>query len=83
MSFIFDQCIFFGMGVFVSYSSKLFKMHPIPLSREIMGYIIGLGIVWLTHQVNADFYSMSFTEQCRFALLGYLPGRIIWRVNRK
>ena len=83
MLFLNEQLLIIAMGVFVSYFARLFKIHPIPLGREIMGYMIGLGIIWLIYQVNAEFYSVSFSEYCRFLLLGYLPGRIIWRRKKR
>ena len=77
MSFIFDQLIFIAMGVFISFFAKLFKMHPISVKTEILGVMIGLGLVWLTRHCYEGFYSMSFPEQVKLLLLGYLPMRII------
>ena len=83
MSFIYEQLIFLGMGAFTSFFARLFKVYPISIKKEIAGVVIGLGMVWLTHQFCDGFYSVSFGEQVRFALLGYLPGRIIFRKKRK
>ena len=74
-----EQLIIIATGVLASCFAKIFKIHPIPLRIEIIGVLIGLGVILLIHEVNPDFYSLSFAEQCRFALLGYFPGRFIWR----
>ena len=77
MSYVFDQFVFISIGAFVSFSAKIVKIHPIPIRVEIMGVLMALGMIWLSHHINSDFYSTPFSEQVRLILLGYLPMRII------
>ena len=84
MSCILDQLIFLAIGAFISFSAKVFKIHPIPIMTEIMSVLMALGMIWLTRQMNSDFYSTPFSEQVRLVLLGYLPMRIIrWPKSKK
>ena len=84
MSFINEQLIIIGIGAFVSYSAKKCRIYPIPARTEIIGIVLGLGIVWLIQQYFNGLFYLSFIEQCRFILLGYLPWRIIkWPKKKK
>ena len=83
MSYMFDQFVFISIGAFVTFSGKIVKIYPIPIRVEIMSVLIALGLVWLTRQVNSEFYSTPFSDQVRPLLIGYLPMRIIRWPKRK
>ena len=82
-SILFEQLVIIGMGVFISFSAKKCKIYPIPIGTEIIGFLIGIGIVWIIHQIDDNWFSMSFREQVRFILIGYLPMRVVCWVSRE
>ena len=83
MSFIYEEMIVIAMGGFISFFAKKCKVYPIPVKTEIFGIMIGLGIVFLVHQYYDELFYLSFFEHCRFALLGYLPMRVVCCLERK
>ena len=83
MDYIHNQLVFLAIGVFISFSAKLFRIHPIPIKLEIIAGIIVIGLVWLIRHYDDSFYTASFSEQVRFVLIGYLPMRVVrWRKRR-
>ena len=84
MSFIlFEQLVIIGMGAFISFSAKKCRIYPIPTGTEIIGFLVGIGIVWLIHHIDDSWFSLSFGEQVRFILIGYLPVRVVRWVSRE
>ena len=83
MSCILDQLIFVAIGAFISFLGKVVRISPIPIIIEIMAVLIALGMVWLTNHYFEGFYSMSFGEQVRLLVIGYLPIRIVKSPRRE
>ena len=82
-SILFEQIVIVAMGCFISFFAKKYKIYPIPIGTEIMGFLIGLGIVWLIHHIDDSWFSMSFGQQCKFLLIGFVPMRVVSWVGRK
>ena len=82
-SILFEQMVIVLMGCLISFSSKKYKIYPIPVLTELLGIVIAIGIVWLIHHIDDSWFSMSFGEQCKFLLLGFVPMRVVGWVCRK
>lgn len=76
MSFINEQVAAIFMGAFIALASRQCKIS-IPLWQEILGMMIGLGVVWLLQKYCGWFSHVTFMEQVRFVLIGYLPMRAV------
>jgi hypothetical protein len=82
MTYFYEELVIMVMGAFVYFSAKKCKIYPIPVKTEIFGMLIGLVMVWLICCYR-DISFLKFSEYCRFALLGYLPMRVVCWVKGK
>ncbi len=77
MSFIYDEMVAIFMGGFIVLAAKRCNIYPIPLWQEILGMLLGLGVAWLLQKYFGWFSHITFMEQVRFVLIGYMPMRIV------
>ena len=82
MSFLYDEMVVIFMGGFIVLAAKKCKI-TIPLWTEILGMLLGLGVVWLLQENFGWFSHITFMEQVRFVLIGYIPGRLVFRRKKK
>ena len=77
MSYIYDELIVIAMGALIALASKKCKIYPIPVGTEILGVMLGFSIGWFIQVYFDIFPNSSFPELFRFALLGYLPMKLV------
>ena len=82
MTYFYEELIIILMGAFVCFSAKKCKIYPIPIWTEIGGILLALGIIYIIHYFCRDISIFAFREYCRFALLGYLPVRVVCWLKR-